>query len=213
MAIETLNMLMFAARHKTTSSADPIVSLIIFAGLAVIGLVIFLAKQIEAARERKASESRQVRNLELYRKWRKCVAENGVDPVPVEIRLEKDESCYLNVGAILCEPRAVRQSVHTGGAVRVMKGVSIGRAYSTSESHDEWRRIASGRLYVTNKRILFDGDMQNRTVKMKDVVSVQHGNDYIAISSERRQKTMVFYGINGLIANDVINSLRNGGDE
>jgi hypothetical protein len=207
MAIDTLSLLMFAARHKSTASDDPIVSLILFACFATIGLAMLLFRLRDEKRAQKESEKRQSRNLELYQKWRKRVDANGVGPVPVEIRLEKDESCYLKAGAILCEPRAIRQSVHTGGAVRVMKGVSIGRAYSTSESHEEWRRIASGCLYVTNKRILFDGDMQNRTVKMKDVVSVQRGNDYVAISSDRRQKTMVFCGINGLIANDIINSL------
>lgn len=130
----------------------------------------------------------------------------------MELPLDAGEMCYLQMAASLCEPRAIRQSVHTGGGVRIARGVVIGQGYSSSESHEEWRRISSGRLYITDRRIVFDGDMQNRTIKLSDLLSVQQGNDYIVISSDRRTRSMAFYGLNGLIAGDMIKRLKRQAD-
>ena len=80
---------------------------------------------------------------------------------------------------------------------------------SHSESHDEWRELSSGVLYVTNRRIIFDGEKHNRTVKLSTIMSVQAEPLSIAVSTTNRQKTLLFTNVNGKIAQGVINIVRN----
>ena len=142
---------------------------------------------------------------EQYSRWRAAMDQlDELPPRNIGLRLMDDEIGYLQVHATLCEPRSIRNSTHTGGAIRIAKGITIGRGYSSSESHEEWRQISPGMLYVTNKRIVFDGEMQNRTIKLKDLISVQTAITQVAISTSTRQKTMLFDNLNGQIVRDII---------
>ena len=104
---------------------------------------------------------------------------------------------------------SVRDTSHLGGAMRVARGVAVLAGSSHSESHDEWRELSSGVLYVTNRRIIFDGEMHNRSIKLSTVMSLQAEPLSLAVSLSNRQKTVLFTGINGKIAQGVINIVRN----
>ena len=145
-----------------------------------------------------------------YRKWRHDVAvRRGLQVFDAEVSLEVGEHCHFKATATLAEPRAVRDTSHLGGAVRVARGVAVLAGSSHSESHDEWRELSSGVLYVTNRRIIFDGEKHNRTVKLSTIMSVQAEPLSIAVSTTNRQKTLLFTNVNGKIAQGVINIVRN----
>ena len=182
---------------------------VVIAATAIIcAIAAAICTSIARKRERRRLEERMDNQ---YRKWRESVDRGGrIPPVAVGMHLAKGETAYLQLRAALCEIRAVRNSTHTGGAFRIAKGVTVGRGYTTSESHDEWRQISTGVLYVTNKRLVFDGDMQNRVVKIDDVVSAQAGAAQVAITAASRQKTMLFDRINGQIVRDVIEMIQGG---
>lgn len=97
--------------------------------------------------------------------------------------------------------------------MRIAKGITVGRGYSTSESHEEWRPISTGTLYITNKRIVFDGDMQDRSVGIDSLISVQVGDIQAAITSSSRQKTMVFDMLNGRVVGHAIELIQSGNCE
>ena len=172
----------------------------------IVGLLTFgITYAIVQRHRRKLMEQRAA---EQYQKWRASMERLGeLPPCNIGLRLMSDETGYLKARATLCETRSVRNSTHTGGAIRIAKGITIGRGYSSSESHEEWRAITPGVLYVTNKRIIFDGTTQNRTIKLKDLLSVQAGLTQVAISTTNRQKTMIFDGLNGQIVRDVIEAI------
>jgi len=182
---------------------------VIIAATAIIcAIAVGICMSIARKRERRKLEERMDSQ---YRKWRESVDSVGrIPPMAVGMHLAKGETAYLQLHAALCETRAVRHSTHTGGAFRIAKGVTVGRGYTTSESHEEWRQISTGILYVTNKRLVFDGDMQNRVVKIEDIVSAQASAAQVAITTTSRQKTMIFDRVNGQVVRDVIEMIQDG---
>lgn len=185
-----------------------VITIFVFIIVAVIAVVV---KSVAESNAQKANIKQTNLNHRRFLDWQTQVISNGgnLSEIPVEIPLKSGEHCFFACGSQLCEPRAVRKSRHTGSAVRIARGVSIGRGYTTSEAHEEWRTIATGTLYITNQRIIFDGDMQSRNIKFADLVSSQNGGTCISVASATRQKTMVFNNINGYIASTIINSIKN----
>lgn len=199
--------IIFAARSKYDDNTQ----LIIAITLCAVGLIASILKAIADSAAKKAEEKQAKENKRKYRYWMANIrSQGGFFPViSANIPLSSGERCFFYSKATLKEPRSVRKSHHTGGAIRVARGVSIGRGYTTSEAHEEWREIAKGVFYITNQRVMFEGDMQSRNIKMENVLSCQNGGTSIAIASTTRQRTMVFHGFNGYIASTIINSIKN----
>ena len=143
-----------------------------------------------------------------YNAWRKRLLDNGrLLPLRNSDNLIRGEECYFAEQALLIEPRSVRKSSRGGVAFRATKGILIGGGTGTSESHDEWRTLSSGKLYITSKNIIFDGDMDNRTIKLSTLISAKADPCQIAISSKTYKKTSIFADLNGLIAGNIIKIL------
>jgi len=121
-----------------------------------------------------------------------------------QIYLKSGETCFFSEETELYETRSVRKYVsgHTG--FRIAKGVYVGGSQGRSESHNEWKKITDGTLVVTNQRLIFNGREENRAFKIDRVISVENGPDYIEVSVEGRQKSLVFLVGNPLIAMLVI---------
>ena len=120
------------------------------------------------------------------------------------IILKPGEAAFYSAPSALYETRAVRnyQAGHAG--VRVAKGVWIGGTSGRSVSTQQWAKIDTGLLTVTNQRVIFDGGQQDRTIPLKKIVSVNAGLTAIELSAEGRQKTMVFDADNPIILAAVI---------
>ena len=184
---------------------------IVMIGAITVGIIaiLFICQIFLWRRQNKRQQALIKAADSEYRSWRCNIYRSGkLSAIPTSICLGKGEHCYYKVSATLSEPKSIRKTTHFGGAVHVAKGVTLGGGNSISELHDEWRKISSGTLYVTNRRIIFDGDMQNRTVKLSELLSVLADARRIAISASNRQKTMLFSDLNGQIAHDIITILR-----
>lgn len=150
-----------------------------------------------------------------FQKWRSEIdATDGYLPeIHLPINLQKGETGYFHASSVtLYEPRAVRSGGYGGGSVRIAKGVTIHSGRFNSESHDEWRPIATGNLYVTDKRIIFDGDMKNRVIKLADVLSIVPGYRDACVNSSQVQRPIGFKNVNGQIFAAVVNALSGGED-
>jgi hypothetical protein len=118
---------------------------------------------------------------------------SGPDNIPIV--LGADEAALLHEPSKLIEARATR--VHSGGGVGVMKGVYIGAGQSSSVQG--LKKIDSGTLTLTNKRLVFTGSMESRVVTMKDIVSVEPLPDGIEVSTGQKAKRQIY-----LVHNPVI---------
>ena len=68
-----------------------------------------------------------------------------------------------------------------------------------AESHGELRKIDSGILYVTSKRIIFNGTFKNYSYNSNKLVSVEPFTDALKIAVEGRQRTLTFTSSNHIL--------------
>ena len=178
-----------------------------FIGILVLAVVIAIVQGIMAdARARKLD----ARANERYQAWRREIDDAGGDlpECSLPIRLKQGEvGLYCAHNVELLEPRAVRTGGYGGGSIQVAKGVSIHSGRVQSESHDEWRTITRGSLYVTDRRIIFDGEVKNHVIDIKDVLSVVPGYREATVNSDKLKKPLGFRGLNGQIFADIVDTI------
>jgi hypothetical protein len=128
--------------------------------------------------------------------------------VPTNILLKPGEAAFYSSPSALYETRAVRQYQSGFSGFRIAKGVYVGGTSGRSTSTQQWAKIDGGVLTITNKRLVFDGGQQDRTVQLGKIVSVSCSLTNIEVSVEGRQKTMVFEAANPLIASAIVRLCR-----
>lgn len=127
--------------------------------------------------------------LERFRLlWR---IEHGELPTwETRIHLQRGEVChaYLN-SATLLEPRVVTRSVGYHGPhvrIRIAKGLywNAGRVFLSPERREEWKELDSGTLYITNKRLIFDGGTKSSNLLWRRVIDFQVFQDGLKIEKD-----------------------------
>lgn len=123
--------------------------------------------------------------LELYRQmW---AADNGELPnILVDIHLQRGEICHATFHAAWAEHRTVTTRVRYDGyvtSVRIMKGVRyrVGSYRPVRETRDVLRTLDEGRVYVTSKRVIFQGAALNKSVTYSSLLSVVPYSDGIEL--------------------------------
>ena len=169
--------------------------------LVVFGLLgLFLwwsAASRKAAREER--RSRALGNLEAAQTfWREAERRGGLLPVESTLFLKEGEQAFYCEKVELMEPRAVRTGTGNRVGFRVARGVWVSTGTSTSESNDVWKRLDEGMLTITNRRIVFDGQMGTRNLDLAKLVSVSPRADGIEVAVENRQKSSGFTCANPL---------------
>lgn len=173
---------------------------------AVAILCALMLKLVSTIRNRKLDAAADRK----YREWLADVEANG-GKLPVRtppIRLDAGETCrFMDLTARLYEPRAISSGRYGGGSIHIDQGVSIHTGRITTESHDEWRVTTRGALYVTDKRIIFNGEIADHIVPLRDILSVRAGYRDACVHLQTSSKPVAFGSINGQIFAAVVNSL------
>ena len=207
-------LLLAARRSSTSSSIDPAVLALGLALTAVAAIIIIIIYAICNAAEARKNARLDAAADARYRKWQASLRPAGgtlnLPALAAPIHLQKGEVCYFaDQSATLLEPRAVRSGGYGGGSIRINRHISLHTGRFASESHDEWRLITTGSLYVTSKRIIFDGAIKNRTVKISDVMSVARDYRCAIVNSQSLQKPLAFGAINGQIFGAIVDAVAN----
>jgi len=111
--------------------------------------------------------------LDRYRLY--WVIENGEIPrIDAALPMARGESCYFTADANWCELHAITKSARYGAARdRAEEGDQVQR-----QIFHELEVKDSGRIYLTNKRILFSGNKRQRTIpvsRIKDFGPMENG--------------------------------------
>jgi len=102
--------------------------------------------------------------------------DNGNIPVlTTDISLQKSESCYFCIDINWLEQRTITKRVNYGGPsfrVKIAKGLSyrVGSISAQRVTEDVWKTIDTGKLYLTNKRVIFMGSKGNKTVTINKIL-------------------------------------------
>ena len=124
-------------------------------------------------------------NLDRFR-WYALMESGRFPEVPVSIALQKKETCHFMGPTTLFEMRTETQRVNYGGTtarIKIMKGVyyRVGSVNVQRITREVLKQIDTGTLYVTNKRIIFDGSRKNSTIRLSGVFSISPYSDAVEI--------------------------------
>ena len=112
--------------------------------------------------------------------------------VPVSAMLKRGEEGHYEIQAKLFEPRATRHYVGSSKSVRIMKGISIRTSSGRSVSTQHWQQIDAGNLVVTNRRLLFDGSGEHRSIDIGKIDGIDAFGDGIRVTVSTRKKPFAF---------------------
>lgn len=110
-------------------------------------------------------------------------------PVHVDINLQRGESCYLATGANWYETRRVTRRVSYGGPslrIKIANGLywNTGSYGVERRTEDVLTRIDSGRVYLTTKRVLFDGALKNQSIRLQKILDVIPYKDGVQLEKD-----------------------------
>jgi hypothetical protein len=93
-------------------------------------------------------------------------------PIATNLMLDKDELAYFSISTTWHQPR-VHTHGYSGTSVSIptgIKGVRFRFGGYTPIRAEEMTPLASGILYVTSERLLFNGNTRNTTIILKKIV-------------------------------------------
>jgi hypothetical protein len=116
--------------------------------------------------------------------------ENGDLPViTVPINLQKNELCYFSARVDWLENRTVTKRINYGGPtarIKIMKGFyyRAGSMNVQRVTSEELRKIDSGQLYLTNKRLIFVGNSKNSSIQISKILSINPYSDGVGVEKD-----------------------------
>jgi hypothetical protein len=117
-----------------------------------------------------------------------------------DIIVTKNEYCYMQCSASLFENRRITKRVGYSGQTFRFK-IAKGWYYRTGDfavkrtSEDILIKIDDGVLHITNKKILFVGSKQNKTIRFNQIVDIVPFSDGFELSKETGKSP--FFTISG----------------
>lgn len=140
--------------------------------------------------------------------------ENGELPVlDAPVRLFRGESCHFMTPCNWLEMVTETRRINYGGPtlrLKIAKGVywRAGSLGVNRVSKDVWRTIDSGRLFLTNKRIIFMGSRRNRVIRLNTILDFTAYRNGVDIQKARGKSPFLEFsadtGIFSLILGRVI---------
>lgn len=123
--------------------------------------------------------------------------ENGKVPaIPVSIKLQKGEVAHWSGPVQWYELRTqtVRRGYHgVSTSIRIMKGLSyrIGSYAPSRVTEEALTHIDSGTLYITSKRLIFDGEKKNTSIRYSAVLGTEVYSNAISIEKATGRSPML----------------------
>jgi hypothetical protein len=144
-----------------------------------------IAKNLHITMDINSKDIRGIERMKLN--W---IIENGDLPVKrVDINLKKGEKCYYSQEIDWLELRKTTQRINYGGGsyrLKIAKGLSykIGSIQPQRITSDELHVIDTGTIYVTNKRLIFDGNLKNTNIPYSKILSITPYSDGVGIDKD-----------------------------
>ena len=109
--------------------------------------------------------------------------------VGTELSLPKGEVCHFTRSCQWHENRTITRSVSYGGlagSFRIAKGIRyrVGNVHLQRITSESLTLIDQGKLYVTNKRVIFMGQKRNTNIKYAAILSIEPYSDAVCIEKD-----------------------------
>ena len=167
----------------------------IFFSFLLIILIIWWMKAVKIRTER----LKQTLLEEAKSYTKKIFDAKALEPIQTRIILKNDEIAFLECKSTLLETRSVRYFQSGSVGFRLTKRIYLGSRSGTSQSQEELKHIDTGTITLTNKRLVFDGFSNGRNIQLSKLIAVDIFIDAIKVTTETRQKSLIFTVPNPLI--------------
>ncbi len=164
--------------------------------LFFIVAIIIVGKLLMDRSKKSTQMEKTYSNVTELQDYIDAVKKNGkIPPIKTSLILKNDEEAYLEDFVKLYEIRGASKSdrLYVGG--RVMKGIYVGGSTGVSRRFDELREIDTGKIVLTNKRIIFDGKFNNRIMELDKIISIELYDDGFEIATEDKRQSQLYGGI------------------
>lgn len=178
--------------------------LLFITGNGKIGLIMIILSLVFYSQDNKNKISNIKEEARLYVENIKKL--NKIPIVETSFYLPKDEKAFLEENVSLLESRSRRHYSGSGAGFRVAKGIRVGGYSGSSISRQEWHTLDKGKIVLTNKQIIFQGEKENRQIPIKKIFGFDITNDSISISSGK--KNIMFKVQNPFIWSTAMNILQ-----
>lgn len=160
-----------------------------FCAVLAIASLLWL-KKLRAKHNDKLERRRRAEEAQRY--FELVKARNAFRTVTSRIALKDGEFAFYEAGSAFHERRAVR---HRGSSV----------------SSQEWQKLDSGALTITNKRIIFKGSSAIKDIKLDKMMSLKPWFEGVEVFVEKKQKGMMFTASNPILVSMLIQYFADGG--
>jgi hypothetical protein len=126
--------------------------------------------------------------LERFRLlWR--ISQGDIPEIEVDIHLQRGEKCFAAAGANHYNVSTVTTAVRYHGpsaSIKIMKGVRwrVGQTSVHRVTEDRLKLLDSGVLYITNKRVLFDGLKKTTSINLNKILNYKLYQDALVIEKD-----------------------------
>jgi len=137
-----------------------------------------------------------------------------MDPIDVYINLDENEYCYFESRSEWHEYQTVTKRFNYGGLmgrIKIAPGIyfRIGSIIPNRVAKEELTFIDEGRVYFTNKRVIFDGRYKNKSISLNNIIGLSQYSNGLEI--ERSSGRSLFLAMRPRYrANLVLSSLLRG---
>lgn len=171
-------------------------------GLPFVGLSSWRRKRREEREERVRLLARTARRNRAEAELRDARHAGEIRPVEdsLPILLERGETAYWCEPSDLSETRTERTFSGFTTDWQALEAFSLGRIHAKENARDVWKRIDSGHLVLTDRRLVFAGSAEQREFPLGAIVSVQGTPEALAVGASGHAKKMFFSSRNGLLA-------------
>lgn len=151
-----------------------------------------LAKNLNCPVQLDSRQQNALNRLKII--W--AIQNGNIPTVSADINLYAKESCYFNRSASWYQYKTVTRRVNYAGPtarIRICKGVSyrIGSARVQRVTSEELAPVDSGRLYVTDKRLVLLGARKSSTIRLNKIVSFTPYSDGIELFKETGKSIII----------------------
>lgn len=139
--------------------------------------------------------------------------DNGILPiVDSNINMQKNEKCHFHTDIEWLEQRRVTKRIAYSGPtmrIKIANGLywRSGNIGVQRITQDVWQIIDSGKLYLTNKRIIFMGSRGNKTITLKKILDFNVFSNGIDIQKESGKSPFLQFSENTDIFSMILGKL------
>lgn len=144
----------------------------------LIGVSLSVYCFLTASKREKAEKEKREKALQQLEQYNQdCANEPLTEIEQTDLILPADEVCYYNrVGSWSASKMVVKAINYMGSRYKYSAGknlsFSIGSMKPVAIKESVWDRIDNGDIYITNKRIIFNGGKKTLSIKLSNILDI-----------------------------------------